>query len=73
MTAGFNKERSPITRKKLARDVAKRIKAYLKELENDETPFPVRFEDMFITRLHHVSRACWQPEIWYQVAPPTGP
>ena len=28
--------------------------------------FPVRFEDMFLVRLHHASRASWQLEIWYQ-------
>ena len=33
------------------------------------TPFPIRFENMFLTKFVHVALASWQPEIWYQVSP----
>ncbi|KAF9644561.1 hypothetical protein BDM02DRAFT_3190509 [Thelephora ganbajun] len=64
-TKNYKKTRSPITKKKLAHDVAKLINVYL---EDGEEQFHIPFENMFLTRLHNVARASWQPEVWYSTA-----
>lgn len=68
-TTRYGGPRERITRKKLAHEVAKCIKAYLEVLKDSGTPYPIRFEDMFLTNFVNVSRASWQPEIWYRPAP----
>ncbi|KAF9649168.1 hypothetical protein BDM02DRAFT_3186471 [Thelephora ganbajun] len=64
-TKNYRKSPSPITKQKLAHDIAKLIKAYLK---NGEERFHIPFESMFLTRLYNVARASWQPEVWYSTA-----
>lgn len=60
-TADHRKDHNPKTRKKLAFEVAKRIKRYVEELK-----VGVRPEGIVLTQLVHVSKASWQPEIWYE-------
>ncbi|KAF9785292.1 hypothetical protein BJ322DRAFT_1108747 [Thelephora terrestris] len=62
-TMNHKKNRGPITRQKLAHDVAKIIGAHLQWAS-----FHVVFEDMYLVRLHQVSHASWQPEVWYDVS-----
>lgn len=69
VTTNHRREKSRITRKRLAQDIAKRVQGYLEELEAAGTPYPVRIEDMFVTKLTHVARSSWQPQIWCRVTP----
>ncbi|KAF9785328.1 hypothetical protein BJ322DRAFT_1108780 [Thelephora terrestris] len=70
-TSNYKEGKGRITKKRLAEYTAKRIKAYLEKLGLAGTPYPVRFEDMILTRLIHVSKGSFQPEIWYQITPPS--
>lgn len=69
VTTNHKNERSRITRKRLAQDVARHVEAYLEELKAAGTPYPVQLEDIFLTKLTHVSRASWQPQIWCRATP----
>ncbi|KAF9778395.1 hypothetical protein BJ322DRAFT_496195 [Thelephora terrestris] len=68
-TSNYKREKGRITKKRLADYTAKRIKAYLEELRVAGTPYPICFEDMILTRLIHVSKGSFQPEIRYQITP----
>lgn len=62
-TRNHKKEHSSITRQKLVHDVAKMIKLHL--LSGDGS-FPIAFGKMFLVKLHNVSLASWQPELWHE-------
>lgn len=77
-TLGWKKERIPITRSKLAYEVAKKLKRYLDSM----TGYPMensadncwkigegsmRFENMHLVSLSAVSKGSFQPEIWVMV------
>ncbi|KAF9785349.1 hypothetical protein BJ322DRAFT_826202 [Thelephora terrestris] len=61
-TMNHKKERVPIKREKLAHDIAKIIKLHLEKGSQSSVPF----EHMYLVRLHNVSQASWQPELWYK-------
>ncbi|KAF9785335.1 hypothetical protein BJ322DRAFT_825442 [Thelephora terrestris] len=63
-TTDHKKDRNPRTRKRLAFEVAKRVKCYVEEFK-----VGMRWEDMVLIKLVHVSRASWIPEIWYEQQP----
>ncbi|KAF9789433.1 hypothetical protein BJ322DRAFT_1042215 [Thelephora terrestris] len=62
-TRNHKKERYSITRQKLGHDVAKIIR---KHLEN--STFRIPFEQMYLVKLHRVSHASWQPEVWHKAS-----
>jgi hypothetical protein len=66
-TADHKKAHNPRTREKLAFEVAKRIKHYV-----GAAKVGMRYENMVLTKLVHVSKASWQPEIWYDQEPASG-
>jgi hypothetical protein len=68
-TMNYRRNRSRITRKRLAQDVAQHVLAYLEELTEAGTPYPVCLEDMYLTKLIQVSPCSWQPQIWCRVTP----
>ncbi|KAF9785331.1 hypothetical protein BJ322DRAFT_825263 [Thelephora terrestris] len=62
-TMNHKKNRDHITRQKLGHDVAKIIKAHLEPAEKGDL-FHISFDNMYLVRLHHVSHASYQPEVW---------
>ncbi|KAL1762606.1 hypothetical protein FB107DRAFT_244176 [Schizophyllum commune] len=70
----FKKVPSPITREKLAKEVAKCVKRFIENqrpLPNDEAnkrwrvggANGIKFEDLILVSMHHVSRGSWQPQL----------
>lgn len=62
-TRDHRRVHNPITRQKLGREIAKLIDDHLKK---GGSPFHVPFEDLYLVRLHNVSPASWQPELWHK-------
>lgn len=58
--------RESITKKKLALEVAKFVKRYIETIKAQPDHNDVTFENAVLTRLCHVSKASWQPELWYE-------
>jgi len=66
-TWNYKEPKTRITKKKLAEYAAKRINTYLQELADAGIPYPTPSEDMVLTKLIHVSKASFQPEIRYEI------
>jgi len=66
-TKNYKKDHGRVTKQKLAREIAKLIGEHLKK----GNTFHIPFEDMVLVKLHNVSHASWQPELWYKNSPPT--
>jgi len=60
-TADHKKAHNPRTRQKVAFQVARFIRRDVEKLEID-----IPYEDMILTKLVHVFKASWRPEIWYE-------
>ncbi|KAF9649965.1 hypothetical protein BDM02DRAFT_3112728 [Thelephora ganbajun] len=73
-TTDFTAKRQPITRRKLAAEVAKSVKKFIarEKLNGHDGGHPrcnwgdVSLENVFLTRMVHVSPASWQPEIFVE-------
>ncbi|KAI5894995.1 uncharacterized protein SCHCODRAFT_02535442 [Schizophyllum commune H4-8] len=70
----FKKVPAPITREKLAKEVAKCVKRFIesqKPLPSDEAnrrwrvggANGIKLEDLILVSMHHVSRGSWQPQL----------
>lgn len=77
-TLGWAKHRSPITRSKLAHEIAKKLNNYLESMAGHPMEDSahhcwkigegfMRLENMYLVRLVHVSMGSFQPEIWVTV------
>ncbi|EIW79213.1 hypothetical protein CONPUDRAFT_155892 [Coniophora puteana RWD-64-598 SS2] len=74
-TKDFRTPKQPITREKLAKNIANCVKRFIeamekKPMEDDEDPKwrvhsrnGIRLEDLILVSLHHVSQGSWQPQL----------
>jgi len=62
----WTKRRNPITKKKLAFEVAEFVRAHVEQIRHETGYHDIAFENIVLTRLLHVSKASWQPELWYE-------
>jgi len=70
LTTNHKNIREPITKKKLASEVAKLVKRRIEMIRAEPGCHDIAFENVVLTRLIHVSRASWQPELWYEIPAP---
>lgn len=70
MTTNQRSTPEPTTKKKLASEVAKLVERCIGGIKAQPGYSNVTFENVMLTRLHHVSKSSWQPELWYEVAAP---
>ncbi|KAH7929125.1 hypothetical protein BV22DRAFT_1126045 [Leucogyrophana mollusca] len=73
-TMDYRKPKGPITKAKLAKNIASLLRRFMNEMEKqamDEDADPawrvggqhIRFEDLILVSLHHVSQGSWQPQL----------
>jgi len=71
LTTNHKRDRRHIT-KKLAFEIAKFVRRYVDQIRVETGRHDIAFENIVLTRLFHVSKASWQPELWHGV-PGRGP
>ncbi|EIW79211.1 hypothetical protein CONPUDRAFT_83494 [Coniophora puteana RWD-64-598 SS2] len=74
-TKDFRTPKQPITREKLAKNIANCVKRFIegmekKPMEDDEDPKwrvggrnSIKLEDLILVSVHHVSQGSWQPQL----------
>lgn len=76
LTRNYRKTKGPITKEKLAKNLATCIRRFIQKthrgnMEADPVPNPmwrisadgIKFEDIILVSLNHVSQGSWQPEL----------
>ncbi|KAG1876555.1 hypothetical protein DFJ58DRAFT_179963 [Suillus subalutaceus] len=73
-TMDFKSPKGPITRAKLAKNIAHCVKRFIDEKENERMKMEadrrwrvgarhIRVEDLILVSLHHISKDSWQPQL----------
>lgn len=73
-TMDFKSPKGPITRAKLAKNIANCVKRFIEEKEKERMEMEadrrwrvgtryIRMEDLILVSLHHISKGSWQPQL----------
>lgn len=73
-TMDFKSPKGPITRTKLAKNIANCVKRFIEEKEKERMDLEadrrwrvgtryIRMEDLILVSLHHISKGSWQPQL----------
>ncbi|KAF9778394.1 hypothetical protein BJ322DRAFT_1025106 [Thelephora terrestris] len=66
LTTNTKNARGSITKGKLAFEVAKLVKRNIEGIKAQTSCGGATFENAVLTRLCHVSKSSWQPDLWYE-------
>jgi len=69
-TTNYKDVPEPITKKKLASEVAKLVERHIETIRAQVDCSDITFETLVLTKICHVSKASWQPDLWYEVPGP---
>lgn len=78
-TMDFKSPKGPITRAKLAKNIANCVKRFIEEKEKERMEMEadrrwrvgtryIRMEDLILVSLHHISKGSWQPQLRLRTA-----
>jgi len=70
LTRDMSENRQPITKKKLTFEVARFVQRYVDDIKDEPGYADVTFENLVLMRLIHVSKASWQPVLYYEAPVP---